>query len=423
MFRTFGFTFFTVLTPYVMRRLTTIVTCVFAALVNAQVPNYVPTTGLVAWWPFSGNANDASGNGNHGTTNNAVLTTDRFGNVGSAYNFNGINQLITGNISGVSNTSATTVTAWMRYTGNAGGQPYDTYFQLGTYGSHTLAYGYAFGTQVFHLYSHCIQGVQYYPTSNITGAWHFVAIVDSESETRVYVDGTLLSVLPGGPAGNCYQGTSTFSIGSANSTTDIQYVTGDLDDIGFWNRALSQTEVEALYNSEALTPCISTTSVSLSGLNTSYQTTDPSGTLTGTPEGGVFLGPGVSGSTFDPATAGAGQHTVVYTYVDQNGCVNSAGLCTLVSEGMGVNDPDGFFDGIRVFPNPTDGTFTLELEIQGLVTLTVHDVRGRQVLNQTFIAQGRRSTRVIDLSHEASGSYTLRLSTNGGSTSQQLVKR
>ena len=31
----------------------------------AQVPNYVPTNGLVGWWPFNGNANDESGNGNN----------------------------------------------------------------------------------------------------------------------------------------------------------------------------------------------------------------------------------------------------------------------------------------------------------------------------------------------------------------------
>ena len=36
--------------------------------------------GLVAYYPFNGNANDASGNGNNGTVNGATLTTDRFGN-------------------------------------------------------------------------------------------------------------------------------------------------------------------------------------------------------------------------------------------------------------------------------------------------------------------------------------------------------
>ena len=49
-----------------------------------QVPSYVPTNGLVGYWPFNGNANDESGNGNNGTVNGATLTTDRFGNSNSA---------------------------------------------------------------------------------------------------------------------------------------------------------------------------------------------------------------------------------------------------------------------------------------------------------------------------------------------------
>ena len=53
------------------------------------VPNYVPTNGLVGWWPFNGNANDESGNGNNGTVNGATLTTDRNGMAGQAYNFDG----------------------------------------------------------------------------------------------------------------------------------------------------------------------------------------------------------------------------------------------------------------------------------------------------------------------------------------------
>jgi hypothetical protein len=46
--------------------------------------------GLVAYYPFTGNAGDSSGNGNHGAVNGAVLTTDRFGNPNRAYSYNGI---------------------------------------------------------------------------------------------------------------------------------------------------------------------------------------------------------------------------------------------------------------------------------------------------------------------------------------------
>ena len=50
--------------------------------------------GLVAWYPFDGNASDMSGNGNHGTVNGATLGTDRHGVVGKAYSFDGIDDWI-----------------------------------------------------------------------------------------------------------------------------------------------------------------------------------------------------------------------------------------------------------------------------------------------------------------------------------------
>ncbi len=58
---------------------------------NSQTPL---TNGLVAYFPFSGNANDSSGNGNNGAPSNATLTADRFGNANSAYQFNGTNARI-----------------------------------------------------------------------------------------------------------------------------------------------------------------------------------------------------------------------------------------------------------------------------------------------------------------------------------------
>src|SRR5215212_9357905 len=67
----------------------------------AQIPPYIPANGLVAWYPFNGNANDESGNGNNGVVNGAALTSDRLGNLNAAYDFNGVNNYIsvTGNSS------------------------------------------------------------------------------------------------------------------------------------------------------------------------------------------------------------------------------------------------------------------------------------------------------------------------------------
>ncbi|MDL5051365.1 hypothetical protein QQ054_35770 [Oscillatoria amoena NRMC-F 0135] len=60
-------------------------------VLNLNSLNY----GLVGYYPFTGNAGDSSGTGNHGTTKNGVsLTADRFGNPNSAYLFDGSNDYI-----------------------------------------------------------------------------------------------------------------------------------------------------------------------------------------------------------------------------------------------------------------------------------------------------------------------------------------
>ena len=50
--------------------------------------------GLIAYYPFNGNANDESGNGNDGTVSGPVLTVDRHGNVDGAFAFDGVDDRI-----------------------------------------------------------------------------------------------------------------------------------------------------------------------------------------------------------------------------------------------------------------------------------------------------------------------------------------
>jgi len=66
--------------------------------------------GLVAYYPFNGDANDASGNGNNGTVNGATLTIDRFGNTNAAYSFDG-NDYILASASSLP-TAERTVSLW-----------------------------------------------------------------------------------------------------------------------------------------------------------------------------------------------------------------------------------------------------------------------------------------------------------------------
>ena len=70
--------------------------------------------GLVAYYPFNGNANDESGNGNDGTVNGATLTEDRFGNTGSAYGFDGVDDYINkGNLNNIDVSGSVTISVWI----------------------------------------------------------------------------------------------------------------------------------------------------------------------------------------------------------------------------------------------------------------------------------------------------------------------
>ncbi|MEM7036066.1 MAG: LamG-like jellyroll fold domain-containing protein [Bacteroidota bacterium] len=71
--------------------------------------------------------------------------------------------------------------------------------------------------------------------------------------------------------------------------------------------------------------------VSLTGLLPVYcQGTAPV-TATGTPAGGTFSGPGMTGATFDPSGAGLGNHLVYYDYTDGNGCASQDSFALTVS--------------------------------------------------------------------------------------------
>jgi len=236
---------------------------------------------------------------------------------------------------------------------------------------------------------------------------------------KLYINGILIDEDTGTPV-NTTNYCASLNIGRKNHA-GFDAWGGKLDDIGIWNRALNPAEIQALYNAQPLTPCVSPDPVSFTGLGSSYTLADAPVTLVGSPAGGVFLGPGVTGSTFDPAAAGVGTHGIMYIYEDGQGCINGSSLCTEVSVNVGVGGSNMTTGGVRVFPNPNRGQFTVELELNGLVGMQVFDARGALVHNEVFTASGSRTQRTLDLSTLAKGSYTLLLEHDGQRISQTVV--
>src|SRR3990172_11283700 len=85
-----------------------------STLIDTKVAFADLKDGLVAYYPFNGNANDESGNGNNGTVYGATLTTDRFGNANSAYDFDGNDNIVVPDSNTLDLTTHFTLAAWVK---------------------------------------------------------------------------------------------------------------------------------------------------------------------------------------------------------------------------------------------------------------------------------------------------------------------
>jgi hypothetical protein len=94
-----------------------------STLALAQVPNYIPSNGLVGWWPFNGNANDESGNGHHGVGYMSQFGVDRLGNNNKSLLLTGNDDHVNiGQMPVVGNLTSVTFSAWINPL-DLGGKP------------------------------------------------------------------------------------------------------------------------------------------------------------------------------------------------------------------------------------------------------------------------------------------------------------
>ena len=310
--------------------LTTLVIFGLNTISIAQVPNYVPTNGLVGWWPFTGNANDLSVNNNNGTVNGASLTSDRFSNINSAYNFNGssayINLYSTNNIlNTINGLQRFSLSYWAFIPTNARGCIWGHWSNnnggVGVNCGLVDGFNNGVGFSASN-YSGCCSFVQ----SSFTAynAWSHVVVVFDAAQLlnsnviKTYVNGQIISYSPGGiantPLGN---GTSLF-IGRRNIDNNNfgDYFLGSVDDIGIWNRALTACEINNLYTSSIPIPVSTTTSAATicAGAST---TITASGATTY-----AWMPGNLTGATITVSPIATTTYTVTGT--DANGCINTA---------------------------------------------------------------------------------------------------
>jgi hypothetical protein len=207
----------------------------------AQVPSYVPTNGLLGWWPFSGNSNDESGNGNNGMVNGATLASDRNGIVNSAYEFNGSSFIsLTDSSFPVAN-SPRSVSFWIKPT-----LLNNNYHMVFSYGSYLTNQLFSFGINLQNQFFCSTMGNQLFIQNATSNTNIFVTIVHNQSSYIIYFNG--LSIRTGTLPTNTIL--NKFYIG--RDAAGGEFV-GVIDDFGIWNRALNQQEITNLFNAQSCT--------------------------------------------------------------------------------------------------------------------------------------------------------------------------
>lgn len=222
-----------------------------------------PTASFYLAYPFSGNANDASGNGNTGTLQSApTLTADRFNNANSAYNFNGTNQYIsTANSSASPGPANFTISVWFKTTTAGGrlvGYGSSKTGSSGMYDRHI--YMSNSGQIYFGIYPNAVQTLNTTASYN-DGSWHNVIVTVSSTNGSSLYDGALQDSDPTmttcqnyGAVGYWRVGYDNLS-GWTNQPTNF-YFTGTLDDIAIYTSALTTTQVYSLYGAGSAPTCV-----------------------------------------------------------------------------------------------------------------------------------------------------------------------
>jgi len=218
-----------------------------ATVTATPTPSRTPviTAGLAAYYPFNGNANDESGNGNHGAVNGATLVNDRYGNATSAYAFDGIDDYIAfpDSVFGPG-TPEFTFAAWIE----TGASDYTALREIVYKGSVNGEAALAARNNRLEFSVKLGNGGWYQVNAPliVNSRIHVVGIYRKGQTIEIWIDGQL-----GGTTSipNSELFIEQYHVSSIGAyTRRSSFWVGLIDDVRIYNRALSGTEVQELYD-------------------------------------------------------------------------------------------------------------------------------------------------------------------------------
>ncbi len=224
-----------------------LITCLCLCLglqVNAQLPSYVPASGIIGYWPLDGNANDISGNGHNGINNGATASANRNGTPNACLYFD-IDYVEVLNLP-LNLQSDFSFSYWQKLNGFL--VP-DVIVDLN---QNKVCNGtphiWQWGDSVrFGMCSTDVGSLSLGAQSQLINNWVNFTYTHTGGITKMYKNGTLLFTL-----NHTWPLTSTAQFTLANGGNTLGVLHGQpsdiyMDDIGMWNRVLSESEILGLY--------------------------------------------------------------------------------------------------------------------------------------------------------------------------------
>ena len=230
-----------------MKNLTT--TILFFIIASFAIAQGSLDSGLVAFYPFNGNANDETGNGYNGSVSGATLTTDRFNLSDKAYNFiyNGFSsdKIQVSGTSGLNfSTGGFSLSAWIKFSGTAGAGNNYPIVSKHTCGEQS---GYILmlynGKLTFWLAGSSGYNVLSTTEDYTDNSWHHVVAVYDGSNKYIYVDGVLKNSVA---FSYSVFNSADWALGGYNGCNGG--FNGKVDEVKIYSRPLSAAEVLDDYN-------------------------------------------------------------------------------------------------------------------------------------------------------------------------------
>ncbi len=374
--------------------------------VSAQVPSYVPTTGLVGWWGFDGNANDESGNGNNGVVYGATLTADRNSVANTAYDFDGISNYIEVlSTPSLCVSSAYSISAWAFVINIAGVTNYEPAIVSKIVdGDWYGGYEVRAGSPMTSLGTSGNIGGTNISLNGLTSAmnaWYHIVVTYDGNKVKFYLNSICTDSL--NITGTLQTSTIPLRFGRRGGAgTYNGWYPSKLDDIGIWNRALSQSEVAFLYQGCMVSVSSQPSNITVNVSNNAQFITSSSDT-SATYQWQTNLGTGwmtlfnagqYSGATNDTLTITnstlTNNNQLFRCIISSSSCradTSNIAILTVVNSGAGIND----FSKVNMFsiyPNPATDVVFIESNSD------IHQIKIINVLGQEVKSIQANSKRV-----------------------------